>query len=416
MNSSELHKKIHYILLCAIVATVSFSIKLNSFLIILCAINWVIEGNLVSKIKPVFTNKINFCWIIFFILHIISYFISTNQQEAGAILERRLAMAAFPFLVFGSVTPYQLKNIGYAFVIGVISALVFCYIKAFQHFVIDHQLNNFFYHQLTSAIKMNAVYMSAYVVFAIHILLFYINWKKQKIIAIALFSFLLFSCFMLSSKMMFLVLFLGLTVKAFHSGWIKNKIRLLLILITTTFVIVTTIALTPQIRDRFLLELTSDFSILQNEHYTYDTPFTGTSLRLRIWKFCIEILNEQNTWLSGVGTGDFQDLLNQKYTSTGIYIGNPKLHDTGYLGYGPHNEYIEILFSLGVPALLFFVFILTLLWKYAIKSNHYLLIQLLLICTLFFVTESVLSTNKGVIFFMFFTLLFLPKEQSLPEK
>ena len=212
-------------LLILIAFTMPFAIKLNSLMILLCAANWIIEGNFSAKIKNTFSNRLNIYWIIFFMLYVLSYFMSTNQHEAGSIIERRLSMIAFPLLIFGSVNAIRTRNISWSFVAGVISALIFCYAKAFQHYFSDHGANNFFYHELTSPIKMNAIYMSAYVVFCIHILLHFANWsgKIQKIIIFILLSFLGISCFMLSSKMMLFVLLLGLMFRIFRSQQIKNK-------------------------------------------------------------------------------------------------------------------------------------------------------------------------------------------------
>jgi O-antigen ligase len=110
--------------------------------------------------------------------------------------------------------------------------------------------------------------------------------------------------------------------------------------------------------------------------------------------------------LFGVGLGDFQNLLNKEYTSSGMYIGNPKLNDTGYLGYGPHNQYIEMFFSLGFCGLLLFLFLLFRQVFIAFQSLNTLYVLFILLNILFFVTESALSTNKGIIFYVLFSMLF----------
>jgi O-antigen ligase len=99
--------------------------------------------------------------------------------------------------------------------------------------------------------------------------------------------------------------------------------------------------------------------------------------------------------------------LNKKYIETNLYTGNPELHDTGYLGYGPHNQYIEVLFSMGIIALALFIYILFWYLKEVIRSRNYLGIQVMVLFILFFFTESALSVNKGIVPFVFFTVLFL---------
>ena len=146
-------------------------------------------------------------------------------------------------------------------------------------------------------------------------------------------------------------------------------------------------------------------SVVKQGTFTYDTPFTGTSLRLVFWRFSNEIINENNGWLMGAHTGDFQDLLNEKYKRNGIYTGNPELKDTGYLGYGPHNQYIEVLLSLGITGLVVFIMMLIFYLKNAWVTNNYLGLQCICLFLFFFITESVLSVNKGIVVFVFFTLL-----------
>ena len=146
--------------------------------------------------------------------------------------------------------------------------------------------------------------------------------------------------------------------------------------------------------------------VVKQGTFRYDTPFTGTSLRLVFWRFSNEIINENNGWVMGVHTGDFQDLLNEKYKRTGIYTGNPELKDTGYLGYGPHNQYIEVLLSLGFIGLTLFLILLILYVKKAWLTSNYPGLQCICLFLFFFITESVLSVNKGIVVFVFFTLLF----------
>jgi hypothetical protein len=277
-----------------------------------------------------------------------------------------------------------------------------------------HNPDIFFYHVLTSFIGMNAVYVSAYVVFSIHILLHF--WKpadRSGYLGLYLvLAFLVISCFTLDSKMMLLVLAVSLLYRLFHLKQ-RNRIQATLLAVGMVLLIVAAVMIIPQTHDRFAKELSSKMAVVQSDQYTYDTPFTGTSLRLVIWKFCFKLMREKNTWITGVGAGDYQDMLNQQYRSSGMYTGNPLLHETGYIGYGPHSEYIEIMLALGIPAFLFFCYLLAAHWKYALASNHYLLTELLILFTFFCMTESVLSTNKGIIFFLFFLSL-LSKDKPSP--
>ncbi len=167
----------------------------------------------------------------------------------------------------------------------------------------------------------------------------------------------------------------------------------------------------PQTRKRISFERTSDFEVLHQNQIKYNTHFTGTTLRVLIWKYCFAIQKNENAFLTGTGIGDFQDKLNKQYSSVGMYTGNPKLHDRGYLGYGPHNEYIEVLFSLGIFALFLLVFIFYKQIQAALHFDHYLFMQLMLLMVLFCITESVISTDKGIVFYLFFATIFLRQKE-----
>ena len=258
---------------------------------------------------------------------------------------------------------------------------------------------------------MNAVYMASYSIIALHISLYFSNEYSKVLIATVCILLIIF-CILLNSKMMFLCLCLGLIIFAFKKlSRLQAFLASSIILVSMFFVSVGI----PKVKERISLEVNSNMSVVKQDTFSYDTPFTGTSLRLVFWRLSKEIIKENNGWLIGVHTGDFQDLLNKKYKEKGIYTGNAELKDTGYLGYGPHNQYIEILLSLGFLGLIVFICLLGNYIKNAWVLNNYLAFQCILLFVFFFITESVLSVNKGIVVFTFFTLLFLCLKPSTKE-
>ena len=407
MTRQELQDRIHYILVAAIAFTMPFSIKLNSLLILVCALNWFLEENLPQRISRSLSSSFNISLILLFLICILSALFSINQHEGWAIVERRLSLLAFPLILYRPVTDNQLRWVCMSFVTGVCLALIYCLISAFIKYLNQSDSNFFFYHTFTSAIHMHAVYLAAYVVLCIHIMLFYMNRKSrlQRLLLYSSMFILLPGLLLLSSKMLSGILLVGIGFWLFYFSGIKRRKRIVVFILFSVFFI-SSLYMIPQTRNRFEFEINSDLGILKKDSFRYDTPFTGTSLRLEIWKLCLSIQQEKKAWFTGVGTGDFQDLLNKKYSSLGMYMGTPATSDTGFKGYGPHSEYLEMLFELGLPGLALFLYILLVMVVKAFRSNDYLFLQLMLILCLFFVTESVLSTNKGIIFSLFFGVLF----------
>ena len=413
MTRQDIQDYIHYGIVAGIAVTFPFAIKLNSFLILLLAVNWFLEPHIFPRIRRTFSNPVNICFILLFLMHVLSALMSTNHHEGWAIVERRLSLLAFPLILFRPISVKELRIVSLAFVSGVITALIVCYCKAFPFFFHSGDVGVFFYHRLSEAIHMNAVYLSAYVILCLHVLLYLMDWKNRnlKLLFLTGFAFLVISIIMLESKMMLFILVMGFTFWFFRFSPFKSK-QNRVSYITGTLFFLTILFIIPQTKSRFRTEFHTDLTVLKKDSFNDDTRFTGTSLRLQIWKQCFGIQSEKKAWFTGVGTGDFQDLLNNKYRQLKIYTGNPSLHDTGYIGYGPHNEYIELLFSLGPLAFILFLYLIFFQFRIAWKSNNYLYLQVLFLFCLFCVTESVLSTNKGIVFFTFFLVLLNSRSQT----
>jgi O-antigen ligase len=398
------YRKIHVLLLGLIAFTLPFPIILNSTLIILCIALLIFQGCLIKAVQNASKNLYVILLWLLFLLYIISIFFSKNQHEGFAILERKASFIILPLLIFAfPVSTSEIKKICELFVLGVLLAFIICIGYAFYQVLFNsRELELFFYQKLTTVLNMNAVYMASYCIIALHIAL-YFSKEYHKVLVLIVSVLLIIFCVLLNSKMMLVCLCLGLIIFAF------KKLSRLKALLTSSIILAGMFFIgvgVPKVKERITLEVNSNMSVIKQDTFRYDTPFTGTSLRLVFWRFSKEIIKENNGWLIGVHTGDFQHLLNEKYKRTGIYTGNSELKDTGYLGYGPHNQYIEVLLSLGIIGLIIFLMLLILYLKKAWVTNNYLALQCILVFIFFFITESVLSVNKGVVVFLFFTLLF----------
>ena len=401
MDRETLHIKIHEGLVQAIAFTLTFSIKLNNVLIILCSLNWLIQGKVISKTRLAFSNPVNQLMLAFFLVHIVSILFSSNTAEAWAIVERRLPLLVFPLLIFNrNVTGYFNSTL-LSFCAGVTLAGVICIGKASYLFFYQGSHSQFFYHDLSSAVNINAVYLSAYAVLSIIILL-NIPAPRLKNTKGLLIAFLLLLCVLLSSKMMLFILVVYLLLHI--TGKIKSNLQKKLGA-AGLIAVCALIFLIPDVRERFDNEFSSKFNVVRQSHYTYDTRFTGSSLRLVLWKQSLAVIRSENAWLTGVGSGDFQDELNKRYKETGMYVGNATGNNTGYTGYGPHNQYIEVLLYAGIPGLLIFLFLLSAQLRAAIRFNNWLFRVFILLSMIFFLSESALSTNKGIVFYALFSSL-----------
>lgn len=402
---SYIRNNLDELFIIAVSVSVFFPIKYSSIIIIIALLHTIYKGHLVTRLKQLWVNKFAVIILALFVLQVISALTSNNLQEGLAILERRLAFVLFPFLLAQYWPAQSIKRICFGFVIACNIALLYCVSVAASNFLHTKNSSVFFYHNLSQVIQLNAIYFSVYCVFSLFVLLVYFNQIpfKFKYLVYTSCTFLVTGVLLLSSKNLLFVLLAGavaITMQKSISQY-KSKVALACLL----FPVLAVFFIKP-IKNRFMLEVNANMQVVNMQQFKYDTPFTGLTLRLVIWKICIEILNEKKAWIQGVGIGDFQDLINEKYREKGIYSGNKDLGDTGYIGYGPHNQWIEILLSTGLIGFLFFIWAIIILIKNSLNSKAILppLFTLIFISVSF--TECVLSTNKGIIYFMFFMFLF----------
>lgn len=394
-------KDIYFVSLCLAIFTLPFPMQVNNILIVVCLLLRLILGGWHQPLLAM--KKSPEIWLImaFFACHVVGVANSANKTEAWSIVERRLSLVVFPLLLFHADTIKRNKTLVAVYVTGVTSAVVCCLIAALTAYLQTADSGVWFYHEFSSPIKINAVYLSAYALIALFLLFREKVFPGNKYISPVLAIILVVGVILLSSKMMlFLLLIGGITML------LNNRVNSKQIASGLFVLFCVAVLLFPQIRSRFQKEFVTDFSVVKQEQYRYDTPFTGTSLRLVIWKYTYGIQKDKQAWLFGVGTGDFQQYLNEQYLAHKMYTGNPELHDTGYLGYGPHNQYIETMFSMGIIGLIIFLVLLFLLMKTFIRNHDYSAVWVMVVLMAFMLTESALSTNKGIVLFSFMVSFF----------
>lgn len=410
-----LHENIFFYLLLLIVATLPFFITINSIAIILLVLNWLLEGNWRKKVKMLSNNKYAMVCIIFYLYHIIGLFYSTNKSEGLFELEKKLGLIIFP-LIFVTTSGLDRKKIYLilkCFVAACFVAIVICLSNAI-YFSLNGDNSYFFYHQLGSPIHFHAVYFSVYIGFSIFILVYFLQEGWQifslgiKILYISLLLLFLLFILLLSSKTI-IISVLIITIAYLMNIMLKRK-RILIGILFFVFIPILAIIIinnSPKIHQRFSEIYKENYGEVLKLNDYRGFQFTGGTIRVAIWKSVIEVLNQQNAWVFGVGTGDSQDLLTQHYVQKNIYPGDEALGTIGFIDYNTHNQYMQFLITLGVMGLAIFLFIL--LWPiiYGYREHNTLQLLFVFIFCAFCFTESTLCTHKGVVFYAFFNSLFM---------
>ncbi len=184
------------------------------------------------------------------------------------------SLVVIPLLLRQVKNMHHYFNIMRAFLSGLAIALLYCYGHALVQLFQGHDTQVFFYHKLASAVRLNAVYLSAFTVMGVFITLdlYFIRKALPLRIMIVLLAIFIPSVLLLSSKLMFTLLVAGLAVSYVYLTYRRQIPRMLLLV---PVLLVSLVWATPLLKDRVAFEFTSDFRVLNQEQLRYDTHLTG---------------------------------------------------------------------------------------------------------------------------------------------
>lgn len=369
-----------------------------------------------SFISENLKNPFIACCFVFSLFQFTSLFNSHNMAEDWRQIQLKTGLIFTPLAICccAYINIGSRRNLLAWFSIILAAAGFYCITMAFIHYANTAETSHFFYHQLVSPLKQHAVYFSLLVFVGLLFLLGTMKTGKLLFnIAIHLILVFFFSILLilLSSKLVIFfygvyLLYYFLTLrktiklnKSVVAGLIISLVAGLLLLFITN----------NPVSNRFKELAKGDLAIVQQDNYHPADYFNGIQFRLLQWKLVPEILNEQKSWWTGVGAGNAQQLLDQKYISKNMYRGIPGTADTGYLIYNTHNQLLESLLKNGIPGAVFFLLICFSLLQMAWKNKNQILRFTILLLFFYAFTESILETQYGILIFTFFPL-FLSQE------
>lgn len=399
-------------LLAAIAVTLPFALLFNSFLIILLGAQWLLEGRFREKLQRLRQHPLALAWMAFYVLHLLGMLYTVDFGSGKSDLEAKLSFLVLP-LMLGSMAPLARQHvqwITYAFVAACTAAALYCLGRAGLAYRHDGNTEHFFYHHLGLFIGLHAVYFAVYLSFCLFVLADFLVRHRGKGHSRArwgaglLMLLLTAVIILLSSKTVIILLAVYLNAFVVLYAARGRRRYVLGAVVVANVLLGAALFSLPFVRERFRNALNTDFDYMRQGEYEF--YYTGISLRVAIWKVCADILRERRAWLWGVGTGDGQMLLDDKYRAYGFYTGNPALNDTGVLGFNAHSQYVQFLLSVGLAGLAGFLVLLVLSGRAAVQSGQYLLMALLVLLAVSCLTESVLCRQKGVVFFLLFYCLY----------
>jgi len=407
----ELHTRIYQYLIVLLALSIPLHKKITVLLIALIVLNWFLELNFREKYRRVGASRIrqyNLLFAILYVLFFIGMFYSDNLYGgAGAWfkLEVKGSLMIFPLLF--STIDYKWLDRTYVqklfnfFIIGSVVSCLFCIGNALILYMGDHHFEVFYYKELS--MFHHPSYMAMYITFAVVIILFNmmnkwssygLNWKIGWLVLLVFYNVFII---LLASKagIISLGLVYGIAI-TYASARKRYKLSgifgLLMITLVSLYIFF------PYSYNRMTV---ARAAVEQDKLDKNSTE--GSVMRMLIWRSSSEIIKEHI--LTGVGTGDVEDALVQKYEEKGIAMAvKQKLN--------AHSQYLQTWLAIGLPGLITLLLMLFLPAWQAFRKYNLVYFLFLIIIAFNFIFESMLEAQSGVVFYAFFNaFLFVCKDK-----
>ena len=406
--------KLYWIITLLLVSSLLFSYKINSLCIIALFLTWLLEGAFRLKFRQLVREPFFICNALLFILYLVSIARSDDKATARFFVEKNLSLVVLPLVLLSMkrFTQQQIHTLGKVFIAGTVLLMTIATIGAARTYFFSHHTDVFFYHKLTAAVGISAIIASLLCIVSLAWLLYLPLGKWKWIVAGLLSAWLV----LLTSKLFLLVLCLMILLNLMGKFHVNVKIALALLIVILAVLISVT---DNPVRKRF-----SDMGKFRESYLTAPTfnegiYFDGLSLRLVFIRFGLEIMKEKKGYWMGTGTGDAEALLQQKIKAYHMYQGDGVTDKQGYLQFGYHNEFLQKLVQLGITGLAVFMAILIYGYFMALRYRHRFLLNLMLIFTFSFFTDTLMEHQVGLVLFLVFTSMAIMeirlKQQQNPD-
>lgn len=397
IRKDQVQEQLHFILCVSFAFFLPISPKLLPKIIVLLLLNAVLfpffnkELSLKSKAKTAVLLATPY------FLYVAGILYSANTKYGLFDLEVKLSLLVFPLIFFllPTFTIKRSETVLVSFFWGNLVALVVCFAVALTDYF-STGLNHFFYMDFSRFIHPS--YFAMYLNLAIGIIVLklisssFINNRLRFLLRSSVLVFSL-GVVLLASKLGLLTLILIYLVLFFYLVISRiKKVKELVVILVLIGSLITAISFTPVISERFYW---AKKALVEGTTNTNESE--SSSVRLLIWKGTLS-LSLEHFW-TGVGTGDIKDELMKFYKKSGM---NTALE----LKLNPHNQFLETFLAIGIFGLLSLLASLIIPAYYQYKAGNYYYFIFAILIFLNFLTESMLETQAGTVFFGFFASFF----------
>ncbi|MDZ4752701.1 MAG: O-antigen ligase family protein [Flavobacteriales bacterium] len=335
---------------------------------------------------------------LIFVLHLSGMLYSEHIPEAKKELEYKMSYMVFPLLSL-VVPSFRLRNIYRlldVFTLGCMAFALGSVAWGIKFYLQTGELTLLSYGELSH--PFHPTYMAVYHTLAMTWVLYRLSFESNKTVkSIGIVCLMTSGAYimMLASKAGILSMGIPLLFGVFFFSKEKNLKGLILPLMACTIFSWASFKLIPTSGERIdaaLKTVTTGTSEADSE-----VAHSSVKLRQVVWKASLKLILENPF---GVGTGDTTPELVKEYEKMGeTYAAERNLNC--------HNQFLQVTSEHGWPALLLLVASMAMMLIRSIKRKEWIFMAFLLICGFNFLFESFLEVQAGIVFFCFFSLVFL---------
>jgi len=360
----------------------------------LCALLFCIPGSqwlstrvlIVVLAISLFAGRYNFqllfyrAWDVgFYLLVLLAGLIYTANLDLGLrVLETSFSLLAVPF-IFSKIPVIDDKlfnRLYLSFALGLVAAGIVALSNAFYQYSTTHEINVFFFYNLTQIIDSHPTYFAYYLIFALTVVLYKLYYETP-VVSVAI------------SVCLAIFFFIVLTLTGGSTAFIS------LLLILSFFILKYTLENTTRNKKVVLLLVCFMLVILfvmNSADYWYEQLALQSDYweRSELWKSAI--LANSNP-LIGVGTGDYTSVLNEYYRAHG-------LSEFAESSYNSHNQFTQVYLSNGLIGLLAIILISGRPLYLALRDRFPFGILIFFPIVIYGMNEVILGRFQGVIFFV----------------
>lgn len=405
--SSKLNRVLYFIILSYIVSlfikdapVVTNILMVAIFLFSLISIS---KENFFNSLKK---NKAIIGIALFFFIQVLSMLYSEDKKEGVALLVRRLPLLLLPisfFFINYKKVIWDKIALFYAVSTTVGSVVGFSY-GVYCYFISKD--SGFLYNDNISVIlSKQAVYFAFYVSIAIVIYVVQLNQniefvKKNKVFFFLAIIWLFIIIFLLASRAAMLgLLLISFCFLSYNIIRKKKYLEGMLFVFCLVVGAVILSKLFPKTLNRFKGTTETSFQFENKNvenHFNaeYDeSKWNGTNTRMAIWKCAVEIWKANP--LIGTGIGDRTTDLNKQYQEKKFWYALNTNKNT-------HNQYLDILISMGIIGLLLFIILFFIYPIFTfVKQKQTLGVIVFVLLAICLITENMFDRYQGLIFISF---------------